>query len=461
MTDSAAIIGAGITGLTAARQLAKAGIPFVLYESGTRAGGVIRTVQRDGFLAECGPNTILETSPVIKELVHDLGLAGASVYSTPLADKRYIVRNGALVALPANQAQFLSTRAFSLPGKLRLAREIFIPRRAEEPEESIADFVRRRVGREFLDYAINPFVSGIYAGNPEELSVKHAFPKLLALEKKYGSLLKGQFLGAKERKARKEVSKADAPKLSFKNGLQTLIDALVRELRGGIQYEAPLRVMGKTASGWRLQFGGKQPFEREHSTVLLTAPAYALAGIKVENAPISSFGLLDQIKHPPVATYSMGFRREDVGHALDGFGVLVPEVEKLSILGAIFASSVLPGRAPEGHVLITVFMGGCRNPSLAIKPMEELKQVALSDLKKLLNVKGDPVFENAVAYPKAIPQYNIGYGKFLDFFEKAEAAAPGLHFAGNYRGGISLSDSIIGGLQAGGKLAKLHSSPSQ
>ncbi|MGV3771634.1 MAG: protoporphyrinogen oxidase, partial [Verrucomicrobiales bacterium] len=456
MSHPVAIVGAGITGLTAAYQLKKAGVPFVIYESGPHAGGVIRTIRKDGFLAECGPNTILETSPVIKELVQELGLASESIYATPESNKRYIVRGGKMIALPANPPQFFATKAFSFPAKLRLAREVFVPRRTDGVEETVADFVRRRIGREFLDYAINPFVSGIYAGDPEDLSVKYAFPKLLSVEAKYGSLLKGQFLGAKERKARKEVSKANAPKLSFVNGLQQLIDALGQQAQSCLKLESPVAKVRKEQDGWTVFTGGSRPAADRHSAVLLTAPAYALARMELENVGATSLKILGEVKYPAVATCTLGFRREQVGHSLDGFGVLIPEVEKFQMLGAIFASSVLPGRAPEGHVAITSFIGGCRNPALASLPADQIKALVLQDLNRLLGIQGQPVFFHLASYPKAIPQYNIGYGKFLEFFERTEKAAPGLLFAGNYRGGISLSDSIVSGLNAGEKAAQSH-----
>ncbi len=197
---SVAIIGGGITGLTAAFNLQQRGIPVTLYEGGGHVGGVIRTVQENGYLAECGPNTILETSPLIGELIRDTGLESRQLYSDPAADKRYLVRDKQLVNLPSSPLAFFATRLFSWRAKAGLLIEPFRRRAAADLEESLAEFVLRRLGREFLDYAINPFVAGVYAGDPERLSVKHAFAKLHALEQRYGSLIKGQIFGARERK---------------------------------------------------------------------------------------------------------------------------------------------------------------------------------------------------------------------------------------------------------------------
>jgi oxygen-dependent protoporphyrinogen oxidase len=226
-----AIIGAGISGLTAAYRLHREKIPVTVYEAAPRVGGPIQSVRRDGYLAECGPNSILETSAQISDLVKDLGLESQRVYANPEAKARFIVRDGKPAAAPTSAGSFLSTPLFSMGAKFRLAAEPFIGRGVQE-EERLGDFVRRRLGREFLDYAINPFVGGIYAGDPELLSVQEAFPKLHAVEQKYGSLMLGQFLGARERKKRGEVSKQSAPMFSFVEGLESLPKSIARG-RGG------------------------------------------------------------------------------------------------------------------------------------------------------------------------------------------------------------------------------------
>ncbi|HXT38567.1 MAG TPA: protoporphyrinogen oxidase, partial [Candidatus Angelobacter sp.] len=230
--NSVAIIGGGITGLTTGFRLGQKNIPVTIYESAGRVGGVIQSVRKDGYLAEYGPNTLLETSPTIGALILDLGLEGRRQCANKNAEKRFIVRDGKPVALPGSPAAFLTTRLFSTRAKARLLAEPFIRRAPATCEESLGEFVRRRIGREFLDYAINPFVAGVYAGDPDRLSVKHAFPRLHALEQRYGSLLAGQFFGARERKRRAETSKQNAKKVSFDDGLQVLIDALRRRLDG-------------------------------------------------------------------------------------------------------------------------------------------------------------------------------------------------------------------------------------
>ncbi|HMJ89040.1 MAG TPA: protoporphyrinogen oxidase, partial [Candidatus Acidoferrum sp.] len=278
---SVAIIGGGITGLTAAFRLKQRGIPVTVYEAGDRVGGVIQTVKRDGFLAECGPNSLLETSPLIKDLVRDLNLESARLYSDPRAEKRFLVRGGESVELPGSPGQFFGTKLFSAGAKARLFAEPFIRRSPVDVEESLGQFVLRRLGQEFLDYAINPFVAGVYAGDPMKLSVKQAFPKLHGIEQRYGSLILGQFLGARERKKRKEVSKQSAPKLSFNDGLQQLTDTLHKELNECVRLRSSVQSINQTTEGWTITTGGASTSEHDHSAVLLASPSHRLADIKL------------------------------------------------------------------------------------------------------------------------------------------------------------------------------------
>ena len=216
-----AIIGAGITGLTAAFELKRQGLDCTVYEASDRVGGVIRTVQEEGFLVECGPNSILDTHPDLGKLIARLGLEGNKLPANTAAQNRFIVRDGQPIALPTSPPAFFSSKAFSGKAKLRLLREPFIRSKSNE-SESLADFVLRRLGQEFLDYAINPFVGGVYAGDPAKLSTAHAFPKLYELEQKYGSLIKGAIKGAKERKKREEVASKDARMFTFDDGMEVL-----------------------------------------------------------------------------------------------------------------------------------------------------------------------------------------------------------------------------------------------
>jgi protoporphyrinogen/coproporphyrinogen III oxidase len=449
---SVAIIGAGITGLTAAHELRKRAVPVTVYEASRRAGGVIRTVQRDGFMAECGPNTLLETSPAIPALFRELGLD--ALYSDPAAKNKYIIRGGRPVALPSSPVEFFASPLFSLGAKLRLLKEPFIPRSAPEAEESLGAFVVRRLGTEFLDYAINPFVAGVYAGDPWKLSVREAFGKVYELEQRYGSLIGGQILGARERKKRGGVSKQNAPKVSFAHGLSTVTEALALRLGEEVRLGTRLERLEETREGWRLELGSDAGRSiADHSAVILCAPAFALGDLPFSSGLRVSLDFLKQVRYAPVSSAALGYRRDQVDHPLDGFGFLVPEVERLNILGAIFSSSLFPGRAPDGHVLISCYLGGLRSPELPFADVDEQIALVRADLEKTIGARGQPVFAHHACHPRAIPQYEIGYAKIRREIEAAEIKCPGLFFGGNYHRGVSLGDSLLNGLALGTRAA--------
>jgi oxygen-dependent protoporphyrinogen oxidase len=441
-----AIIGGGITGLTAAFCLKQRGIPVVLLEAANRVGGVVQSVRRDGYLAEFGPNSILETSPVISDLVRDLGLEARRVYSNPAAENRYVVRDKKPVAVPSSPGGFLTTPLFSLPAKLRVLVEPFIPPAPRDLDESIAQFVLRRLGREFLDYAIDPLVAGVYAGDPRRLSVPQAFPKLHALEQRYRSLFLGAVLGVRERKRRGEVSKQDAKKLSFDDGLQVLIDTLQSRLDDEIRTSVAIGGLCRTGEAWAVhvdQRPDSAPFIS--SAVLLALPSYNIASLNIQSDPAIDASSLAEIYYPPVASVVLGFRRENVAHPLDGFGMLIPEKEGCNILGAIFSSSLFPRRCPDGEVAITCYIGGARAPELTLKSPAELVGMAVQDLRVILGIRGRPIFEHIAVFRKAIPQYNVGYAKYRALMASMELKAPGFFVAGHARDGVSLGDSIVSG----------------
>jgi oxygen-dependent protoporphyrinogen oxidase len=443
---SVAIIGAGITGLTAAFYLKRKGVPITVYEAGGRAGGVIQSIRRDGFLAECGPNTLLETSPKIAQLVRDAGLASRRLDSDPQAEARYVVRYRRPIAMPSSQLGIFTSELLSTTAKLALLREPFVPRRRDGREESVAEFVVRRLNREFLDQMIDALVAGIYAGDPHQLSVQQAFPRLAELEARHGSLIKGQIFGARERKRRGETAKDRAPKFSFDEGLQVLPDTLAAQLGDAVKLNAPVTKLTQMEGGWRTSTAVG---EAEHSAVIYCGTAYRLAELEIicggaaqQRRPTEMFS---EIHYPPVASVVLGFRRKDVAHPCQGYGMLIPKVEGFRILGTIFSSSLFPNRAPAGHVTLTSYVGGERQPDLASRSADELVALTCEDLRVLLGVKGRPVFEHTMLYPKAIPQYNLGYGRYRELMSAIENQAAGLFLAGHYREGVSLGDSIVSG----------------
>jgi protoporphyrinogen/coproporphyrinogen III oxidase len=443
---SAAIIGAGITGLTAAFYLKRKGVPVTVYEASDRVGGAIQSARMQGYLAEFGPNTILETSPKVGQLVLDAGLASRRLDPDPRAAARYVVRYQRPIEMPGSPLGFFTTKLFTSRAKLAVLREPFVPPRRDGKEESVAEFVVRRLGQEFLDHAIDALVAGVYAGDPYKLSVPQAFPKLGQLEARYGSLIKGQIFGARERKQRGEVAKDRAPKFSFDEGLQVLPDTLSEQLGEAVHLNTTVTRLTQTADGWTLDLRARgQQARAEHGALIYAGTAFGLAELEVQAAGPLHLNTFAEIRYPPVASVVLGFRREDVAHACEGFGMLIPKVEGFQILGTIFSSSLFPNRAPAGHLTLTSYVGGERNPDLASLPPEKLFALTCEDLRVLLGVKGKPTFQHSVFYPRAIPQYNVGYGRFRELMSDIEQKAPGLFFAGHYRDGISLSDTIVSG----------------
>jgi oxygen-dependent protoporphyrinogen oxidase len=461
-----AIIGAGIAGLTAAFYLKRRGIPVTVYEASGRGGGVIQSLRQNGWLAEFGPNTLLETSPKITQLVRDAGLQPRRLDPDPKAEARYVVRYQRPVEMPGSPLGFFTTELFTWKAKLAVLREPFVPRRRDGKEESIAGFVQRRMNQEFLDHAIDALVAGIYAGDPYQLSLTHAFPRLKALEDKYGSLIRGQIFGARERKRSGEVAKDRAPKFSFDEGLQVLPDTLAAQLGDAVKLNTAVTGLTRAAEGWRVSTVSG---EAEHCAVIFCGTAPSLAKLKVmcggaalpcspeigaaqqhrpteDKEPELDLSPFSEIRYPPVASVVLGFRREDVAHPCEGFGMLIPKIEGFKILGTIFSSSLFPNRAPAGHLTLTSYIGGERYPDLALLPPEELIALTCADLRVLLGVKGKPAYQHCELYPRAIPQYNVGYGRFRELMNDLENRAPGFFLAGHYRDGVSLGDTIVSGV---------------
>jgi len=448
-----AIVGAGISGLTAAFYLQQRGVPVVVYEASNRAGGMIYSASHGGYLTEDGPNTIMTGSAAVPRLIRDLGLESRRMVPSPAAETRYIVRDGRPVRLPQSLPGAIGTGILSLSAKLRVLGEPFVPKAAQahgNSDESLASFVCRRLGREFLDYLIDPFVAGVFAGNPEQLSVRHAFPRMAALERQYGSLLKGAVLGAKERRLRNAPLQSEPRMFSFDGGLRVLTDTLADRLGGAILLNCPVEGIERVEDGWRIY----SPAGAEsYRSVLFCSPAHRFPALQAGPDLTAELRNFEQVYYPPVARLALGFRRSQVAHPLDGFGVLVPKKEPMSILGALFSSSMFENRAPKGHVLLTVFAGGARRPQLLHQTPDQIARLALDDLRSLLGITGTPAFTEIRKIDRAIPQYNVGYGAVKLLMERIETRSPGLFFAGSFRDGISVSDCITSGSTAAERVA--------
>ena len=436
-----AVIGGGITGLTAAWHLQRAGRTVVVFEAAPIAGGAIGSTRHDGWLQESGPNSLLEGSPEVASFIDAVGLGPRRLYAADSAKNRYVVRDGRLVPMPGSPLSFVTTRLFSFQAKLGLLGEPFRPRSEPDSRESVAEFVERRLGREFLDYAVNPFVGGVYAGDPRQLSVRYGFPKLHALEQEHGSLLRGAF---------KRRNASGGPKgriFSFPEGLAELPLALAKSLGRGLRLDTRVRLVRRDGDRWSVDSETQGDTVTEHfSAVVCALPADALAAIRFEGVPgAEALASLREIPHPAVVSVFTGFRRADVAHPLDGFGLLMPEVERRKILGTLFSSTLFPGRAPDGQVALTTFVGGVRSPEWAQLDDDGLRKLVRTELGELLGVKADPTYFSVRRWPRAIPQYTLGYERFKTIFAAVEAAAPGLFIGGNARDVISLANCIESG----------------
>lgn len=435
------VVGAGISGLVAAWHLQQAGLSVQVLDSAARAGGVIGTQQREGFLYEQGPNSALETSPAIGELVDALGLRSELRYAPEAAARRYVVKGGQLVALPGSPAAFIGTPLFSWRAKLALLREPFVKPAPPQMEESIAAFVRRRLGPEFLDLAIDPFVAGIYAGDPEAISVRAAFPRLHALEQRWGSLLRGQFLGARERRRLNQPAKNMARSFSFTGGMQALTDRLAQGL-DRLALNARALALQPEPSGFTLQAEqGGQTVTWRSRALLLALPADAAAALLRPHAADAA-SALDGIAYAPVATVATAYPVAQVAHPLDGFGCLVPRRERRQMLGVLFSSTLYEGRAPAGTALLTAFIGGQRQPELVSRAEAAIGELALAEQSALLGAHGAPLMQAVTRWPRAIPQYTLGHLARVQRVEAARRAWPGLFFCANWKGGVSVGDRI-------------------
>jgi len=436
-----AVVGGGISGLVCALGIEQQGGRVVVLEAEAWPGGCIGTSHEHGYLLEYGPNSALDTTPLIATLLDTLGISAERIPANPQAGNRYVVRNGVLHALPLSPLALLATPLFSIGAKLRLLREPFIAKGAPDGEESVADFVRRRLGDEFLDYAINPFVGGVYAGDPRALSVGAAFPRLRELEQTHGSLIRGQLFGARARQRNPEKSKQSAPMFTFGGGMQALTDALARRL-GRLETGTRVTRITVDAGGFVLDAASAHSHRScRVRSVVLAVPAWIAAGLMEPLSAVAAQALA-AIPYPPLAVVHSAYPRGAVAHPLDGFGMLVPEREDRRILGTLFSSTLFPGRAPEGRHLLTTFIGGTRQPALARLDEAEITAIAQAEHAALLGTSAKPEFARVRRWARAIPQYNIGHAARISRLEQAEHALPGLFFCANYRGGVSVGDCI-------------------
>jgi protoporphyrinogen/coproporphyrinogen III oxidase len=436
-----AIIGAGLTGLTTAFYLNRKQADFIVLEENERVGGVIHTRHQDGFTFEEGPNTGVLGNPDVAELFEDLGEACQLETATDNVKKRYILQNGQWVAMPMGLADAVKTPLFTLKDKFRILGEPF-RKRGANPEEPLSEMVKRRMGQSFLDYAIDPFILGVYSGDPSKLITKYAFPKLYNLEQTYGSFIGGSvkrmFLKKDERD-----KKATRKVFSVKAGLSNLTDAL-HESTGKdkfllgvkgieINYRNNLYVITGSINGETVVVNAKK--------VITTTGGFALDKL----LPFADKRLLaniQKVKYAKVLQAAIGFKQWK-GDPLDGFGGLIPFVEKRDILGVLYLSALFSGRAPEGGALVSVFVGGVRREELFEKPDDEIRKIVEREFKDVMKLQEfNPDLFEIIRYHHAIPQYSFESKAKLEAIDQFQKNYPGLVIGGNIRDGIGMADRI-------------------
>ena len=446
MLHDVVIVGAGISGLSLAWEIVRRRpeIDLLVVEASQKVGGTMRTVEVDGYRIERGPNGFLDRGAETLDLIDSLGLTPELAPSSDAAAVRYVYCRGTLEALPSGPRGFLGTNLIPLSGKLRVLGEPFISRAAAGTEETVAAFVRRRLGPHMLDAFVDPFISGIVAGDPERLSVDAAFPRLRAIEQEYGSLIKGAIRIARQRKragGSGEVSAGPTGRLiSLRRGMSSLPHTIADRL-GAERVRTGVRVaeISRRSSGvWRVQ---SPAGDTEARSLILATPAPESAGF-IEAMASPAADRLRSVPYAPVAVAALGFQRDQIAHPLEAFGFLCPEREKRPILGCLFSSSVFPGlRAPPSHVLLRAFLGGDRHPERLVGSRDAICHVALEELRRTLEITGPPAHSQVILHPQAIPQYRPGHRELVDTsLSELQEAAPGLHFHGNSYTGIGVND---------------------
>jgi len=437
MQKKVAIIGAGITGLTTAFNLKKENIPFTVFEKTNHLGGVIASHRENGFLYETGPNSGTISQPEVVDLFNDLKDECTMEIANEASGKRLIWKGGRWHVMPSGLISGISTPLFSLKDKFRLLGEPF-RKRGTNPNESLADLVKRRMGKSFLDYAVDPFILGIYAGDPQYIVPKYALPKLYNLEQDYGSFIGGALKKRKEPKDEHQ-KKATGKIFSVEGGLEELIKALVRKIgKENIKKECKRLDIKPVENGFEIQ---SQDFNGTFTHVVSTVNAaeveklFSFAG-KDALAPIA------RLKYARVTEIAVGFKKWE-GISLDAFGGLIPFKENMNLLGALFMSTLFKNRAPESGALITTFVGGIRKPELADLRGDALEDLIAEEMKIILGIKTfKPDLLKTKSHRRAIAQYGSDSEDRIKAIESIEKKYPGLFLAGSMIGGIGMADRM-------------------
>lgn len=452
------ILGGGITGLAAAYYLQKArpDVRYTLVEKGPRFGGKIVTERAGGFVFEGGPDSFITDKPWALNLCRDLGLEDRLISSNTAGQKVYLLRNGGLVefpgglrlTVPTRIRPFLKSRILSPGGKLRMLGDLVISRRTARDDESLATFIRRRFGQECLDRLAGPLMGGIYVSDPTYMSMEATFPQFLNMEQEKRSLILAMRAAARQRGRSKEPRPAMFQTLD--HGMHTLVEALVMSLKGTLKTGTFVKSVRRSQSRFLVEMETHHraiPVSATH--LIVTVPAWEAARL-LEPTHWAMCDMLRDIRYVSTATVSLGYRDRDLpdGFRLDGFGVLIPAVEKRRLIASTWSSTKFPGRAPDDHALLRAFVGGYRNEADAELPEDELVALVRDEYRDLFGITADPVRTSIHRWLGANPQYDVGHRERVDIVDKYAAEVPGLHLAGSAYRGIGLPDCIHGAFRA-------------
>jgi len=464
MSDPAArriaVIGGGIAGLAAAHRVVEleASATLVLWEAGPRLGGVLSTVHALGYQVEQSADNFITTIPWGLDLCRRLGLSDQIVQTNPTHRHTFVVRRGRLCRLPDGFLMMAPTRLWPLAvtpilsplGKLRAALEYFIPPRRGEGDESMAGFVRRRLGREAFERLVEPLVSAVYAADMEKLSVEATLSRFREMEREHGSLIRAMRAQRKHRPkdAGRESGARYSMFVTLRDGLSSLVEALAARLPpGSVRLNCPVGRITPAGGRWLVEPASGQGEGETFDAVIVATPSYEAARLLGPTDPELAAGL-GGIEHSGTAIVSLGYDRRQVAHPLDGMGAVVPSVERSPILACSFSSQKYPHRCPEGKVLLRVFVGGARQPELAEMPDEQLRTLVLAHLEPLLGISGQPEYCNLAHWPRTMPQYHVGHRERVAAIEERVGRWPGLALAGNAYHGVGIPDCIHGGESA-------------
>lgn len=448
------VVGGGIAGLGAAMTLKKKGQTVRLLESRGYLGGAMLTVPDQGYLLEFGPNSLMASADEpLMAWIRETGLEGRILPASPEGRNRFILRDGKLLPLPCSVVSFLRSPLLSWKGKIRLMREWGVPPRTDGGEESLGHFVRRRLGDEALLYLVDPFVKGVYASDPDLLSVGAAFPVLQELERRHGGLFRGA-VARLIKKRKSSPSLVPSGLFSFPGGVGEMVSAFESYMGddAGVNAEVIKWTMLEE-EGFQvgLMYDDQEYYMTSRNLILATSAPDA--GEILRAFLEGPSGELESIPYAPLAICYAGFSREKVAHRLDGFGILCPTVENRKILGVIFSSSLFPERSPDGKVLLTVFVGGMTAQKLAHAFDEDLERIVLGELKDLLGTVGKPDFFRIQRWERAIPQYVLGHGERIRSIRSG--LPPRLRLAGNYLEGVSVAKTFASGVKAAEEILAL------